>query len=166
MPRKLLFLILSLVILASNSHAATVVCDFDGSQAADDTDLIVMLAYLQVKGLAAINLMTLDLASVQTTARNILQNNTLTLTRLPDESTDDLESQVSSTLGDNDLILFLAYLQTKGLAAINLVELNFSNVENNASTIRGSALSLGQFPGTPTGNSTLPIRIEGIQPDN
>jgi hypothetical protein len=164
MKLKTFFLILVLVFSFSSVYAEQV-CDFDGNQTINDKDLIVMLAYLQTKGLADSGILTLDIATVQSAARNALNDQTLTVTRLPDKDKDDLESDAISALSDNDLILFLVYIQKKGLADAGIGTLDFAGVEAAGGALLNKTLSVGKFPGTEIGNSTVPVTITGISTD-
>jgi hypothetical protein len=162
MFRKFIFSVLLIVFFTSSAFSAQV-CDFDGNSSINDTDLIVLLAYLQVKGLADLGIGTLDVASVQSAARTILNSTTLTVVRLPITSSDDLEADSTAALGDNDLILMLVYLQKKGLADLGIGTLDFDSIQTAAGSLLSKTLSMGKFPGTEIGSSTVPITITGIQ---
>jgi hypothetical protein len=164
MKFKSFLLFLMIICSVSMVYGAEYVCDFNGDDTANDTDLIVLLAYIQTKGLAELDIATLDIATVQASARSLLGDQTLVVSRLPD-SNDDLENSVPGDIGDNDLIIFLAYLQTKGLAELDIVTLDFSSVEDSASGLLGKAVGLGKFPGTPIGDSSFTTTITDIDPD-
>ena len=119
------------VALSVNLFGAGVVCDFDGNSKSDNSDLFILLAYIQVRGLADIGIQTLDIATVQATARALTNNSGLVLQRLPG-AVDILEDTSGSALTNNDLMILLSYLQTKGLADLGILTLDFPTVRASA----------------------------------
>jgi hypothetical protein len=164
MRKSIFFILLLMNFCFPAAYGAGYVCDFDADNSANDNDLIIMLAYLQTKGLAEVGIGSLDISTVQTSARNLLGNQSLTVARLPD-SNDDLENLSTAEVGDNDLIIFLAYLQTKGLAEVGIGTLNFSSVEDSASQLLSKTVGLGKFPETPIGTASFTTTITGITTD-
>lgn len=158
------FALIFLLAWCSSVLAADLVCDFDGNSKIDDSDLLILLAYLQVKGLSKIGLQTLDIPTVQAKARLLLNNSALVVTRLPLPA-DILEDTNSTEVSDNDLMILLAYLQTKGLSEIGLQTLDFPTVQAKAILLLNRTVALSKFPQIQIGDSTVPVTITGIQVD-
>lgn len=160
---KKFVLLLVMVFVSMNLYAAVSVCDLDGNTKIDDTDLFIILAYLQIKILAEEKVVPLDLPTVQKRSRLLLQNQSLVVSRLPQKA-DILEDSTSDTLSDRDFMAMLAYLQIRVLdEELESVTLDFPTVEKRAAKLYGQTLRMGKFPGMPIGDGGVNFTLTGIE---
>jgi hypothetical protein len=101
-------------------------CDFTGDGVVGDADLMLLLAARQTKGLADIDIVTYDVATVKSAASDLYSAGDYTNAILPDDLIDDLDSD--GQISDQDLMALLAYLQTRGLAELEITALNEETV--------------------------------------
>jgi len=160
---KKIFLVLLMVLSTCSLFAADeYVCDFDGDKQSTDNDLMIMVSYFQVRLLAEKKWATLDLATVQQKARILLNNQSLLVTRLP-AAGDVLEDSSRTDLNDNDLMLLVAYFQTRLLASRKLAVLDFASVQDKAGLLLNQTVWISKFPEITLGSVDVPFTMTGIQ---
>ncbi len=153
------------IFFAVTQCFAATVCDFNEDQLINDKDIVTLFAFIQVDSLAKDGFAVLDLASVQDYARDVLGDQSFTLSRMPDVAKDDLSGNNTNILDDEDVVLLFAYMQVDSLAKDGFATLDFPSVESSATDLIGRTVSLSKFPTTPIGDSTIPVTITGIQTD-
>ncbi len=140
---------LAIVVLAISLTCpafAVKVGDFDGDSSVGLNDIVYMLGWYQTGK-------STDATAVVNRAKEILSSASGPLTRLPDNTSDDLSE---SGVGLDDIVLMLAWYQT-GKST------DSSAVESRAKEILSSVNYLSKFPEMDIGSSTVPITITGIQ---
>ncbi|MBF0502649.1 MAG: hypothetical protein HQM09_21105 [Candidatus Riflebacteria bacterium] len=123
--------------------------DFDGNGVVNVSDVILMLAWIQTRK-------STDITKVTGRANEILSD-TYTVAYLPDNSIDDYDG--NNTADISDVVLMLAWIQTR--KSTDPVK-----VSARATEILSTVVStIGIFPETELGSSTIPISITGITPN-
>lgn len=130
-------------LLAQNSF------NFDTASDVDIKDLIYYISWLQAEK-------TSNVSTVVARAMEIYPAASGPLSRLPDVSSDDLNGDGVADI--KDLIFMIAWMQAEKIS-------DFTVVENRALEIWNGVGSLSKLPGTPIGDSTVPVTITGIQVD-
>lgn len=162
---RLLTLVLTVFCLLANpAYCSTLACDFNNDSNITDADLFILFAYQQIKAKASLGKATLDIPTVQSQARSLLGDQTLTVSRLP-SNIDDLENLLSSDVADNDLFILFAFQQIRAKAALKKATLDFPTVEAQVESLLKKKVGIGKFPGTPTGDSSFSSTISGIESD-
>lgn len=145
-----LFCLALLCLLPSVLSAADVVCDFDGDKLITSRDSAILTAWLKLRR-------PNDLAAVESRARLLSGSSDLTVARLP--SNIDKIEDASTIVGSADKSLLVAYLNLRKTS-------NFASVLERAKLLLGTAVRLSKLPGSPIGDSTVPVKVEGIQVDH
>jgi hypothetical protein len=128
-------------VLANVADSATGLrCDFNQDGAVGDADLLLLLAARQTKGLADVGVGTYDVSTVKGAASTLYPSGNYTNAILPDKVIDDIDGDGQIT--DQDLMCLLGYLQTKGLADVNIGSLDETSVTDSTKTL------LPSFKGT------------------
>lgn len=162
MKRSVLLLSCVLVMMLFNATfvAAEIAFDFDGSSSLDDKDLAIMIGWKQlVNAGVASNLITTSV--VLSSAQQILSSVT-TVSRLPDVNKDNLSTEGTAALDDQDLAYFISFKQ---LQNAGLTSFTFANVESVAGQLITLSTNLGKLPGTAIGDSSFTTTITGITAD-
>ncbi len=123
--------------------------NFDTASDIDIKDLIYYISWLQAEK-------TSNVSTVVARAMEIYPAASGPLSRLPDESSDDLNGDGVADI--KDLIFMISWIQAEKIS-------DFTIVENRALEIWNGVGSLSKLPGTPIGGSTVPVTITGIQLD-
>ncbi len=143
-----LFCLTLLCLFPSVLSAADVACDFDGDKLITSKDSAILTAWLNLRR-------SDDVVAVQSRAR-LLYGSDLTVVRLPSD-TDKIED-ASTIVGSTDKSLLVAYLNLRKTS-------DFASVQERANLLLGKVVRLSKLPGSPIGDSTVPVTITGIQVD-
>lgn len=143
-----LFCLTLLCLCPSVLSAADVVCDFDGDTMITSKDSAILTAWLNLRRYN-------DVAAVQARAR-LLYGSDLTVVRLP--TTFDKLEDAATIVGSTDKSLLTAYLNLRKIS-------DFTSVQERAKLLLGEVVRLSKLPGSPVGDSTVPVTITGIQVD-
>ncbi|GAB4273725.1 MAG: hypothetical protein Kow0029_13550 [Candidatus Rifleibacteriota bacterium] len=155
--KKFALFVLFVVLLGGLPVYAEVSFDFDGNSTLDDRDLAIMIGWKQLVN-AGVDTSLITTSAVQSVASQILSSVT-TVSRLPDVEKDNLSTESTAVLDDQDIAYFISYKQLVNAGVTNF---SFANVESVASQLINLTTNLGKFPGTTIGNSTLTTTITGI----
>ena len=138
-----------------------VACDFDGDDIASEKDLVILIGWLQMR--------YAEVPESQMTVENLLAvavdiSKTVTkVSRMPTFEKDNLTDESPDVINDQDVAFFIAYKQVEYAGVKNI---QFDTVKEVAIDIlKTLRSSMGRAPGTPVGNSYVPITITNIQVD-
>lgn len=146
---KCLAVILSLMLVAIPAFTADLAGDLDGNGSVTLEDIAYTMAWF-LKG------RTSDKQLVVTTATGLYANATGPVVRLPDTASDSFFG--GNIVDLNDIAIMMAYF-LKGRST------DFETVRSQAISLYQSANVIYKLPGTPVGDSTVPVTVTGIQVD-
>jgi len=159
--KKFFFVVLLMLAIFSPAVQAEIVCDFDGSGLVDDNDLAILIGWKQLIN-AGVTADKITVDSLYSVSRNVLSS-VSGVARIPVLSKDNLTDEAQDSIDDEDLAFFIAYKQLENAGAKNFsfdtVRLVAINILSNISR------SMGKAPGSPIGDSVVPVTITGIQVD-
>lgn len=160
--KKIVFLLGMLLIIGGSftSLSAEVAFDFDGSNTLDDKDLAIMIGWKQLVN-AGVPSASITTTVVLGVAQKILAS-VSSVSRLPDTAKDNLSTEGTAALDDQDLAYFISYNQLKNAGVTTFT---FSSIETVASKLITLTTGLGKLPGTAIGDSTFSTTITGITAD-
>lgn len=146
---KIKMCLIALIFSMAGPIWAQSVFNFDVSSSVDIKDLVYFISWLQAEQTGSVEV-------VVARAKEIFPEASGPLTRLPSLAYEDINDD--GLVDVKDLVLFIAWLQAEQTSV-------FSVVENRALEIYSTVGRLSKLPGTPIGDSKVPITITGIQVD-